>query len=281
MEPVWVSVVLPAYQAADFLETAVRSVLEQSHSAFELLIIDDASQDHTEKLARYFAGQDARVRYHRMPVHGGVAVPGLGVRLARFDWIAFLDSDDRWRPDKLARQIAYVRAHAVDMVYTGYDFMDAAGRKSPAAFPVPGAVTYRQLLRQNVISCSGIMLRKRWCQQVPMRTGALHEDFWAWLTMLRQGAEAGGIDLPLQTGRVGRPSAQSPAVSCTLRGGTWRTYRTLGLLFMEAAYYMICYFCRSLKSMETSFWRPGAERRSVDEGPAGSGCQPQRLLPGE
>ena len=111
MDSISISVIIPAYNAGDFLSTAVQSVLNQSHRNLELLIIDDASTDATGQLAQVFAAQDARVRYHRNPSNTGVARSrNLGVSLARFDWIAFLDSDDRWRPDKLALQAAYLRA---------------------------------------------------------------------------------------------------------------------------------------------------------------------------
>ena len=114
MDSISISVIIPAYNAGDFLSTAVQSVLNQSHRNLELLIIDDASTDATGQLAQVFAAQDARVRYHRNPSNTGVARSrNLGVSLARFDWIAFLDSDDRWQPDKLARQAAYLQRHAL------------------------------------------------------------------------------------------------------------------------------------------------------------------------
>lgn len=210
MDSISISVIIPAYNAGDFLSTAVQSVLNQSHRNLELLIIDDASTDATGQLAQVFAAQDARVRYHRNPSNTGVARSrNLGVSLARFDWIAFLDSDDRWQPDKLALQAAYLQRHAVDLVYTGYDLMDAAGRPIGFRFHVPETLTYPQLLRQNLISCSGILLKKRWCQKFPMDADVFHEDFLNWLSMLRYGAAAGGIDLPLHTVRIGRPRSKS------------------------------------------------------------------------
>ncbi|MFR1755160.1 MAG: glycosyltransferase family 2 protein, partial [Oscillospiraceae bacterium] len=91
MDSISISVIIPAYNAGDFLSTAVQSVLNQSHRNLELLIIDDASTDATGQLAQVFAAQDARVRYHRNPSNTGVARSrNLGVSLARFDWIAFL-----------------------------------------------------------------------------------------------------------------------------------------------------------------------------------------------
>ena len=222
MDSISISVIIPAYNAGDFLSTAVQSVLNQSHRNLELLIIDDASTDATGQLAQAFAAQDARVRYHRNPSNTGVARSrNLGVSLARFDWIAFLDSDDRWQPDKLALQAAYLQRHAVDLVYTGYDLMDAAGRPIGFRFHVPETLTYPQLLRQNLISCSGILLKKRWCQKFPMDADVFHEDFLNWLSMLRYGAAAGASISPCTPFGLEGP-APNPATSCALPQPTCR-----------------------------------------------------------
>ena len=166
-----ISVVIPAFNAGAFLPAAVQSVLNQSYGSFELLIIDDASSDVTPRIAQAFAARDARVHYYRNPANLGVARSrNRGVALAQHSWIAFLDSDDRWRQDKLARQVAYLQIHPVDLVYTGYDFMDTAGRKIRSCFHVPESIAYPQLLRQNLISCSGILVKKRWCQPVRKKT---------------------------------------------------------------------------------------------------------------
>ena len=241
-----ISVVIPAFNAGAFLPAAVQSVLNQSYGSFELLIIDDASSDVTPRIAQAYAARDARVHYYRNPANLGVARSrNRGVALAQHSWIAFLDSDDRWRQDKLARQVAYLQIHPVDLVYTGYDFMDTAGRKIRSCFHVPESIAYPQLLRQNLISCSGILVRKRWCQQFPMNPSVFHEDFLDWLSMLRQGAAAGGIDLPLHTVRIGRLRSKS-GNKLRSAAANVQTYRFLGLSSAQTAFYMLCYLRRSL-----------------------------------
>lgn len=246
MDALPVSIVIPAYNAGNFLSTAVQSVLDQTYGSFELLIIDDASSDATPQLAQAFAARDARVQYHRNPNNIGVARSrNRGVALAKHSWIAFLDSDDRWRRDKLARQVAYMQTHPVDLVYTGYDFMDTAGRKIRSCFHVPESIAYPQLLRQNLISCSGILVKKRWCQQFPMNPAVFHEDFLDWLSMFRQGVAAGGIDLPLHTVRVGRLRSKS-GNKLRSAAANVQTYRSLGLSSTQTAFYMLCYLRHSL-----------------------------------
>lgn len=247
VEGVPISVIIPAYNAQCFLSAAIQSVLDQTYSAFELLIIDDASTDGTEQIARRFADRDLRVRYYRNATNSGVAYSrNFGVFLSRYDWIAFLDGDDLWRQDKLERQSALLRDGSVDVIYTGYHFLNAAGERIDVTFHVPACVTYWQLLKQNVISCSGVLLRKSWCQRFPMELDSAHEDFLNWLRILRGGAVAVGIDLPLHTVRIGRRDSKS-GKKLRSAAANIRTYRILGLSVFRTTYYMFCYSWRSLR----------------------------------
>ena len=121
--------------------------------------------------------------------------------------------------------------------------MDAAGRPIGFRFHVPETLTYPQLLRQNLISCSGILLKKRWCQKFPMDADVFHEDFLNWLSMLRYGAAAGGIDLPLHTVRIGRPRSKS-GNKLRSAAANLQTYRRLGFSPTQIAFYMSCYLRR-------------------------------------
>ena len=123
--------------------------------------------------------------------------------------------------------------------------MDAAGRPIGFRFHVPETLTYSQLLRQNLISCSGILLKKRWCQKFPMDADVFHEDFLDWLSMLRHGAAAGGIDLPLHTVRIGRLHSKS-GNKLRSAAANIQTYRRLGCSPTQTAFYMSCYLRRSL-----------------------------------
>ncbi|MEO5558592.1 MAG: glycosyltransferase family 2 protein, partial [Dokdonella sp.] len=101
-----VSVVMPVYNAAATLRKSIDSVLGQSHAAVELLAVDDGSRDASAQILDEYAARDPRVRALRMPVNGGVAAArNLALDAAQGRYIAFLDSDDWWHPDKLARQI--------------------------------------------------------------------------------------------------------------------------------------------------------------------------------
>ena len=144
---------------------------------------------------------------------------------------------------------AFIREGAIGAVlciptvfcsYTG----ETLDKKAPLLRSME-AIAYPQLLRQNLISCSGILVKKRWCQQFPMNPSVFHEDFLDWLSMLRQGAAAGGIDLPLHTVRIGRLRSKS-GNKLRSAAANVQTYRFLGLSSAQTAFYMLCYLRRSL-----------------------------------
>ncbi len=186
---------LPAHQrrnpclfnAGAFLPAAVQSVLNQSYGSFELLIIDDASSDVTPRIAQAFAAGTPGCTTTATPPtwEGPLPKPGRCPGPTQLDRL--LDSDDRWRQDKLARQVAYLQIHPVDLVYTGYDFMDTAGRKIRSCFHVPESIAYPQLPAKTSSPCSGILVKKRWCQQFPMNPSVFHEDFLDWLPCSAKG----------------------------------------------------------------------------------------------
>ncbi len=103
-----VSVIIPTFNRASVLDRAVASVLGQTFTDFELIVVDDGSTDETD---RVLARSGARLRVHRQGNQGVSAARNAGIRMARGKWIAFLDSDDCWLPEKLERQIAFFRDH--------------------------------------------------------------------------------------------------------------------------------------------------------------------------
>lgn len=199
-----VSVVIPAYNAERYLEAAVRSVLAQTWRDLEVLIVDDCSTDGTVVLMEALAAEDARILCIHNPRNVGVAATRcIAVTRARGEWIAFLDSDDMWRADKLEKQLA-LAASSPDAVllYTGTAFMDRDGALYRYVMPAKPRVTYRMLLRRNVMACSSVMVKRSVMERYPMRDSRTHEDYGAWLRILRETPAAYGVDEPLLLYRI-------------------------------------------------------------------------------
>jgi glycosyltransferase involved in cell wall biosynthesis len=133
--PGLVSVVIPTYNRARFIVQAVESVLDQTYRNFEVIVVDDGSTDHTEALIRERFGQNKRVRYIRQKNSERCEARNNGIRNSRGEFIAFLDSDDLWRPDKLEKQMECFSRHPdTDLVFSDFSYIDDEGR--PVAGPV-------------------------------------------------------------------------------------------------------------------------------------------------
>jgi glycosyltransferase involved in cell wall biosynthesis len=129
MEHDLVSVVIPTYNRAAILPEAVDSVLAQTHACVEIVIVDDGSRDATAEVVRARYGHDPRVRYFHQPNGGVSAARNHGLRQVRGEFVAFLDSDDAWYPNKLALQVAALRAVPdAGMVWTDLEAVAGDGR---------------------------------------------------------------------------------------------------------------------------------------------------------
>ncbi len=183
-----VSVVMPAYNAERTLLHSMRSVLEQTYGAVELVVIDDCSSDGSWACIERAAASDPRIVALRMPRNGGVAAArNLGIDRARGDCLAFLDSDDRWHPRKLEIQMARMRAAGARLSYTAYQRVDEEGRILSTVQPPP-SVDYADMLKSNRIgNLTGLYDRSVGDARF-RKVG--HEDYVFWLEMIRRAGHA-------------------------------------------------------------------------------------------
>lgn len=242
-----ISIVVPAYKAEKTVGKTLESIRSQSFANWEALLINDCSPDGTLTLLETAAAADDRFRVYTNEKNSGVSYSrNRGVELARGEWIAFLDSDDCWAPDKLEKQLALAEQHPeCGLLYTGSAFVNIEGERSEYTLSVPERVDYRQLLKQNVVSCSSVLVRREWLKRYPMENDGIHEDFAVWLRILRAGGEARGINEPLLLYRVSSDSKSGNKKKAALM--TWKTYRFVGVPLFQAAWNMCFYAVRSLR----------------------------------
>lgn len=236
-----VSIVMPAYNAAKTIETSIRSALAQSFGDFELLVLDDGSKDETMDIVRRLAGEDERIRPMQNPQNMGVsATRNRGVAEARGEWIAFLDSDDLWRADKLEKQLAMHSAcPEILLSYTGSAFIDHNGALSGYIMEVPEQIDFRGLLRRNILSCSSAMVQRELMLRHPMGGDHMHEDYATWLGMLREIGRARGLNEPLLIYRLSPGSRSSARVKAARM--SYHTYRHVGFSQPAAAFLVFRY----------------------------------------
>ncbi len=241
-----VSVVMPAYNAEAYIEAAIRSVLRQTWTDFELIVVDDASRDATTEIVERLAEEDGRITLLRNPKNAGVSASrNAGVAKANGEWIAFLDSDDLWREDKLKMQLALLDQHPDAVLsYTASAFIDEAGRKYSYVMEAEPETTYKTLLRKNLLSCSSVMVRRDVMLRHPMGGDRMHEDYAAWLLILRETRCAYGLNEPLLVYRLRRQSKSGGRLHSAKL--IFYSYRYVGCSIFDSALRTLCYVPHSL-----------------------------------
>lgn len=235
-----VSIIMPAFNAAATIACAIDSVLSQTYQYWELIVINDASSDKTAEIAAAYAARDSRICMISNEKNMGVSETRMrGMQASHGQWLAMLDSDDAWKPDKLEKQMRIAGMGKAQLVFTGSSYMDSLGKPRKWVFHVPEMVSYRKLLKQNVISNSSVLIRKDWYERSILHAENIHEDFVCWLRFLREGGVACGIDEPLMIYRLSPCSKSGNKLRSAWM--TWRSYRVIGLSLPESVYYMSWY----------------------------------------
>lgn len=240
-----ISIIMAAYNAEKTIEQAINSVLSQTYPDFELLVVNDCSTDKTAMLAEAIVKKDDRVRLISNEKNSGVSYTRKhGLEEASGEWVAILDSDDAWAPEKLEKQINLQKKTNADLLFTGSAFMDADGKPIDWYLAAPAEVTYRQLLKQNVLSNSSALVRKELYAKYYAVGDGMHEDFALWLNILKDGRKAYGVDEPLLIYRIAKSSKSGNKFKAAKMN--WNTYRYVGLNPIEAAYYEGWYMIKNV-----------------------------------
>jgi teichuronic acid biosynthesis glycosyltransferase TuaG len=240
-----VSVITPAYNAEAFIVETIASVQAQTLADWELLVADDASTDHTAAIVEAAAVADSRIRLIRLERNGGVArARNAALSAARGRFVAFLDSDDLWLPQKLERQLAFMRAQDAAVSYTAFRRVDETGTRVGRLVPVPARLSYRQLLKNTAIATLTGMVDTAKTGPIRM-TEARRDDYILWLSLLKRGFVARGLQQDLARYRVVRDSLSSkPKRSAAWVWDVYRKVEKLGPL--QAAWCMAHYGARAI-----------------------------------
>lgn len=236
-----VSIVTPAYNCEKYLRKTVESVLSQSYTSWEMIIVDDCSTDGTHALAQQLAAQEPRIRVFRNETNQGVSLTrNRGIAQTRGKYIALLDGDDLWESDKLERQVALLEK-GYDLAYCSYDFWDESGCpiEKMKPFIVPERTDYHKMLVSSVVSCSTAMVRAELLKAHPFRKDTYHEDYALWMELFALPIRAAGDEKVLMHYRQVHGSRSNAKGNAARK--RWEVYRrTLHMGLLESAWA----FCR-------------------------------------
>lgn len=183
-----VSIVVPAYNAAKTIDETIQSVLNQTFCDWELIIVDDCSTDETSDIVHDYLYRDARIIYLKTEyASGGPSEPrNVGIINSKGNYIAFLDSDDLWLPNKLQEQLSFLISHNYKFVYSDYEKISYLGQRNSRIIRCRSVSTYYSTLASCEIPCLTVLVDRKIIENKRfMNVGK--EDYIMWLELLRDG----------------------------------------------------------------------------------------------
>jgi len=228
----------------------MESVAAQTYTAWELLLVEDGSSDRTADVILCYVQEkgESRIRLLRQPSNMGAALArNRGLWEAKGRYIAYLDADDLWMPEKLERELRFLKEKDAAFVFTGYEFADERGRGTGKVVHVPETLSYRQALSNTTIFTTTVMFDTGKISKEQLEMPVIKsEDTALWFRVLRSGYTAYGLDENLVRYRRARRTLSSNKLEAIRR--IWNLYRRAeGLGFFSSAYHFCFWAVRAVK----------------------------------
>ncbi len=246
MRKTMVSIIVPAYNAEKYIGQTAACVLAQTHADWELLIVDDGSADGTRDAIKRMT--DARIRLIVPKERGGAAkARNAGLCEAKGRYIAFLDADDIWKPDKLEKELQFMRKNDAGFVFTAYEYADENGVGKGKIAHVPKRLCYSEALKNTIIFTSTVLFdTDKIPKELIFMPDVKSEDTATWWKILRNGHTAYGLDEALVLYRRPALSLSSNKFAAVAR--VWHLYRKVeGLGIVSSFYNFMFYAIRTVK----------------------------------
>ncbi|AXF56522.1 glycosyltransferase family 2 protein [Salicibibacter kimchii] len=241
-----ISIITPSYNSETYLPDAIRSVQAQTYTNWEMIITDDCSSDNTVVAIQPFL-EDDRITLIRLSENSGPGVArNTSIEAANGRFLAFLDADDQWLPEKLDKQLRFMQEGQIAFSFTPYRKVKKDGTDTGTIVSIPERIEYKKLLKQNVIGCLTVMLDRQMIGEVKMNPMRTRQDFALWLHLCRSGWTAYGLQEVLAKYRVVEHSISSNKL--TMAKNNWRMYRDIEQLSLSRSlWYFLHYVYRSSK----------------------------------
>lgn len=218
-----VSIIMPSYNTASFIEETIQSVLNQTYTNWELIIVDDCSTDNTNEVVDTI--KDCRIHYLKNEKNSGAAISrNKALREAKGQWIAYLDSDDLWMPEKLEKQIKFMEENGYVFSYTNYEGIDVDGYKTGVKVTGPKKITKTGMFNYCWPGCLTVMYDANKIGLIQIEDIKKNNDYAMWLKVCRK-ADCYLLDEILGQYRKGRVGSVSTHSIRTMIGWHYKLYR--------------------------------------------------------
>lgn len=235
-ENIKVSIIIPVHNVEKYIDDTINSVLNQSYKNWEMILVDDCSSDNSVKVIEKYLS-DERIKLIKQDENVRAALTrNRGIEEATGDYIAFLDSDDIWIPEKLEKQLKFIKEHDCAFSFTAYEFGNEAAQPTGKIVHVPSKLTYKKALSRTVIFTSTVIfdLTKIDKEMIKM-VNVPSEDTATWWKILRNGYDAYGLEEVLTIYR--RPPKTLSSNKKVAIKRIWNLYRNVEKLNIFSSLY--------------------------------------------
>lgn len=237
-----VSVIMPTYNCGRFITETIRSIQAQTYPNWEIEIVDDCSTDDTAGIVAQLMEADSRIHYTCLEVNSGAAVARTrAMELARGEYMAFCDSDDLWMPDKLERQLAFMKEHDCAFSCTAYEQIDEAGTPLNRVIKTIPKTDYNRLLLDCPVGNSTVMYHVAKMGKFQVPNIRKRNDDALWLQMLKKEPYIWGMPDVLMQYRIRSNSISSNKLKVIKYH--WILYRQIEHLSVPRSVFHIAYWC--------------------------------------
>ena len=182
-----VSIITPCFNSEKYISQAIQSVISQTYENWELLLVDDCSSDETFSIISKFASQDARINAFKLDKNSGAGVArNFAIEKATGNHIAFLDADDLWKPEKLAKQLDFMQTQKIPFTFSFYETIDETGNSRNETITTPSKITYQQLYYCNWIGNLTGIYSVDFFGKIPISPIKKRQDWMLWLQIVKQ-----------------------------------------------------------------------------------------------
>jgi glycosyltransferase involved in cell wall biosynthesis len=244
-----VSIITPCYNCENYISFTIESVVQQTYSEWELIIVNDGSEDKSINLIKSYSEKDPRIKLIELENNMGPAYArNMGIRMASGRFIAFLDSDDLWDKKKLEKQISFMINNDISFSFTSYQKINYNGDLVGKPIKAPPVINYNDLLKSCPIGCLTVIYDQGKIGKHYMPDFLKAQDYALWLKILKTGVEANGIEENLAYYRIRKSSiSRNKLYKAYFQ---WKIYRKQEIIsIIKSMYLMFFYTFYGFKKM--------------------------------
>ena len=180
-----VSIITPSYNSEKFISETINSIINQTYTNWELLITDDCSNDNTVNIVKSFQENESRIKLFILKSNGGAGLArNNSIRNAKGRYIAFCDSDDQWKTDKIEKQLGFMDRLNLCFTYSSYDVVDEFG-SFKSVVEAPKTISYQKMLNNNYVGCLTAIYDRKFLGKLYMNEIRNRQDWALWLYIMR------------------------------------------------------------------------------------------------